>query len=57
MMAFMVIFPVTVIDSYYQSIHILERGGFFLFPDRDRILDLIGELLMIVIAKHTISPT
>jgi len=49
--------PVVVIDSHCQSIHILEPGGFFLFLGRDRILDLIGEFLVIVIAQHTIPLT
>jgi len=57
MVAFVVTFPVTVIDSYYQSIHVLEQGGFSLFMDRDRILDLIRETLVIAMAKHTIPPT
>ena len=41
MVAFIVMFLVVVIDSYCQSIYILEQGGFSLFPDRNRILDLI----------------
>ena len=53
---FTVTFLVVVIDSYYQSIYVLEQGGFYLFPDRDRILDLIGEPLVIAIAEHTIPP-
>ena len=53
----MVTFPVVMINSHHQNIHVLEWGGFFLFPDRDRILDLIGEPLVIVIAKYTILPT
>ena len=52
-----VIFTVVVIDSYRQSIYVLEQGGFSLFLDRDRILDPIGEPLVIAIAEHTIPPT
>jgi len=55
--AFAVIFPVAVINSYYQSIHVLEQGRFFLFPDRDRILNLIGEPLVIAMAEYTILLT
>jgi len=40
-MAFAVTFPVVVINSHCQSVYILERDGFSLFPDRNRILDLI----------------
>ena len=53
----MVMFLVAVINSYYQSIHILEQGGFSLFPGRDMILDPIWEPLVIAIAENTISPT
>ena len=56
-MAFAVIFPVAMIDSYCQNIHILKQGGFFLFLDSNRILDLIGKSLIISIAEHIISPT
>jgi len=55
--AFVVTFLVAVIDSHCQSIHILEQGGFFLFSDRDRILDLIWEFLVIAMAWYTIPPT
>ena len=51
-----VIFTVVVIDSYRQSIYVLEQGGFSLFLDRDRILDPIGEPLVIAIAERTIPP-
>jgi len=51
---FVVIFPVVVINRHCQSIHILERGGFSLFPGRNRILDLIWESLIIVMVQHTI---
>jgi len=56
MVEFAVAFLVGVINSHHQSIHVLERGGFFLFLDRDRILDLIGEPLVIAMAEHTIPP-
>jgi len=55
--AFGVTFPVAVINSHRQSIHILERGGFSLFSGRDRVLDLIGEPLVIAMAQNTIFPT
>jgi len=55
--AFMVTFPVVVINSHCQSIHILEQGGFFLFSSGDGILDPIGETLVIAVAKDTILPT
>ena len=54
---FAVSFLVVVIDSHCYSIHILEQGGFFLFLGRDRILDLIGEPLVIAMAQNTISLT
>ena len=57
MVVFMVTFPVVVINSHHQSIHVLEQGGSSLFLDRDKILDLIGEHLIIAMAQHTISPT
>jgi len=57
MVVFVVTFPVAVINSHCQSIHILERGGFFLFLDRDKILDLIEKPLVIVMAEYTIPPT
>jgi len=57
MVAFAVIFPVAVVDSYCQNIHILKQDGFFLFLDKNRILDLIGKPLIISIAEHIISPT
>ena len=46
---FAVMFPVAIINSYCQSIHILKQGGFSLFPDRDRILNLIRKTLIIVV--------
>ena len=49
MMVFAVTFPVAVINSHYQSIHILEQGGFSLFLGRDRILDPIREPMIIAI--------
>jgi len=55
--AFAVIFSVVVIDSHCQSVHVLEQGGFSLFLGRDRILDLIGKLLVIVMAEYTIPLT
>ena len=57
MVAFMVSFPVAVIDSHHQGIHILERGGFSLFPGGNGILDPIGEPLVIEMAQNTIPPT
>jgi len=39
--AFIVMFPVVVINSHCQSVHILKRDGFSLFLGRNRILDLI----------------
>ena len=57
MVAFTVMFPVAVINRHCQDIHILEQGGFFLFLGKDRILDLIGESLVIVIAQNTILLT
>ena len=54
---FMVIFLVAVVDSHHQSIYILEKGGFFLFLGRDKILNLIRKPLVIVMAEYTISPT
>ena len=57
MMVFAVTFSVAVINSHYQSIYILEQDRFSLFSGRDRILNLIGELLVIAIAQHTILPT
>ena len=57
MMVFAVTFPVAVINSYHQSVYVLEQGGFFLFPGKDRILDLIRELLVIVMAQNTIPST
>ena len=42
--------------THRQSVHVLEQGGFSLFLDKDRILDLIGEPLVIIIAEHTILP-
>ena len=57
MIVFAVIFLVMMINSHCQSIHVLKQGGFSLFSDRDRILDLIGKSLVIVMAKHTIPPT
>ena len=56
-MVFAVMFPVMVIDSHCQSVHILEQDGFFLFPGKDRILDLIWESMVITMAQHTISLT
>ena len=50
MVAFAVTFPAVVIDSYHQSIHILEQNRFFLFLSRNRILDLIWEFLVIAVA-------
>jgi len=50
MVAFMVMFPVVVINSHCQSIHILEEARFFLFSGRNRILDLILEFLVITVA-------
>jgi len=47
---FAVMFPVAIINSYCQNIHILKQGGFSLFPDRDRILNLIRKTLIIVVA-------
>ena len=47
---FTVTFLVVMINSYHQSIHILEQGGFSLFPGRDRILDLIWESLVVAVA-------
>jgi len=57
MVAFVVMFPVMVIDSHCQSIHVLEQGGFSLFLGRDRVLDLIWEPLVIAMAQNTIPPT
>ena len=54
--AFVVIFPVVVINSYHLSIYILEQDEFFLFLDGDVILDPIEEPLVVIIAQHTISP-
>ena len=48
--AFVVMFLVAVINSHCQSIHVLERGGFSFFLGKDRVLCLIGEPLVIVIA-------
>ena len=56
-MTFAVIFLVAVINSYCQSIHVLEQGGFSLFLGRNKILDPIREPLVIVIAEYTILPT
>ena len=53
---FMVTFPVVIIDSHCQSIHVLEQGGFSLLPSRNKILDLIGKPLVITMAEHTIFP-
>ena len=50
-------FLVAVINSYCQSIYVLEQGGLFLFLDRNRILDPIREPLVIAIAEYTILPT
>ena len=55
-MAFVVIFPVVVINSYHLSIYILEQDEFFLFLDGDGILDPIEEPLVVIMAQHTISP-
>jgi len=57
MVAFMVTFPVVVINSHCQGIHVLEQGRFSLFPGRDKVLELIGEPLVIVMAQNTIFPT
>ena len=57
MVVFVVTFSVAVINSHHQSIHVLEQGGSSLFLDRDKVLDLIGEPLVIAMAQHTISPT
>ena len=46
MIVFTVIFAVAVINSHYQSIHILEQDGF---------LDLIWKILVIAVAQNTIS--
>ena len=54
---FMITFSVAVINSHYQSIYVLKQDGFSLFPGRNKILDPIGEPLVIAIAEHTISPT
>ena len=48
-MVFVVVFPVVVIDSHYQSIHILEQGKFILFLDGDRILNPIEKTLVIAV--------
>jgi len=45
-----------MINSHHQSIYILEWDEFFLFLGRDRILDPIGESLVIAMAEHTILP-
>ena len=50
MVAFTVMFPVVVINSYCQSIYILEQGRFSLFLGRDRILNLIWKSLVIAMA-------
>ena len=57
--AFTGIFPVAMINSHCQSVHVLERGGFSLFPGKDRILNLIWEplVMVIVMAQNTILPT
>ena len=57
MVVFTVIFPVVVINSHCQSIHILEQNGFSLFSDRDMVLNPIWEFLVIEIAQHTILST
>ena len=57
MVVSMVMIPVAVINSHCQSIYFLKQGGFSLFLDRDRILDLIWEPLVIVMAEYTIPPT
>ena len=54
---FAVIFLVAVINSYYQSVHVLEQDRFSLFLGRDRILNLTGKPLVIVMAQNTILPT
>jgi len=54
MVVFVVMFPVVVINSHHQSIYVLEQDGFFLFLGRNRILDPIGEPLVIAIAEYTI---
>ena len=55
--AFTVSFPVAVINSHRQGIHILEQGGFSLFPGGNRILNPIGEPLVVMMAQNTIPPT
>ena len=57
MVVFVVMFPVVVINSHHQSIYILEQDGFFLFLGRNRILDPIGEPLVIATAEYTILLT
>ena len=54
--AFAVTFLVVVINSHCQSVHILEWGRFSLFPGRDRILNLIGEPMVVVVVQNTIPP-
>ena len=49
-------FLVVVINSYYESIYILEQDRFFLYPDRDSVLNLIKEPLVIAVAYNTIPP-
>ena len=43
-----------VINFHRQNIHVLKWDEFSLFLGKDRVLDPIGEPLVIVIAEHTI---
>jgi len=54
---FMVTFLVVVINSYHQSIHVLEQDRFILFLGEYKILNLIWEPLVIVVVQNTILLT
>ena len=43
-------------NCHYLSIYILKQDGLTLFSDKDRILNLIREFLVIVIVQNTIPP-
>ena len=49
--------PVVMINSYYQSVYILEQNWLFLFLDGDGVLDLIEQTLVVLVIQYTIFPT
>ena len=53
----MVIFLITMINCYYQSIYVLEKSWFFLFLDRDRVLNVIEKSLVVLVTQYPIFPT